>query len=73
MKKEYKIELVQESAASILFFGSAKVPVKKTEKLLNEYGSDGWSLVFMVREHRRMLLFWSREALIITLSRDLDD
>tara|TARA_B110000438_G_scaffold234819_1_gene231365 strand:+ start:323 stop:442 length:120 start_codon:yes stop_codon:yes gene_type:complete len=38
MKKEYKVEVVKESALSSLFLGSSKMPIKKMEALMNKYG-----------------------------------
>ena len=71
MKKEYKVEVIKESAAGTIMFGRSKMPLRKTEKILNRYGADGWNMDFMVIEHRRMLLFWTREAVIVTFSRTL--
>ena len=42
------------------YCGSVVVP-----QLLN----DGWDVTFQVIEKRRLLLFWSREAAVITFSR----
>ena len=71
MKKEFKVEVVTESALSTLFLGSAKMPTQKIENVMNKYGLDGWDVVFQIVEKRRMLLFWNREAMIITFSREL--
>tara|TARA_B100000401_G_C52774408_1_gene704926 strand:- start:729 stop:947 length:219 start_codon:yes stop_codon:yes gene_type:complete len=70
-KKEYKLEVVTESALSTFFLGSAKMPIKKIEEVMNRYGRQGWDVVFEVIEKRRMLLFWNREAMVITFSRDI--
>ena len=71
MKKEFKVEVVTESALSTLFLGSAKMPTQKIESVMNKYGLDGWDVVFQIVEKRRMLLFWNREAMVITFSREL--
>ena len=42
---------------------------KKMETILNKEISDGWQVVFQVVEKKRFLLFWQREAIIITLGR----
>jgi hypothetical protein len=47
------------------------MPVKKMEKVLNEYGDEGWNLEFQLIEQKRMLLFWKRESVVITLSREI--
>ena len=70
-KKEYKLEVVTESALSTFFLGSAKMPIKKIEEVMNRPGLQGWDVVFQVIEKRRFLLFWNREAMVITFSRDL--
>ena len=36
---------------------------------MNRYGNGGWDVTFQVIEKRRLLLFWSREAAVITFSR----
>ncbi len=68
-KKEYKVEIVQEGIAGTLLLGASKIPVKRMEEVMNRYGQEGWSMDFMVVEHRRLLLFWTREAVVITFSR----
>jgi hypothetical protein len=39
------------------------------EQALNKEAAEGWQVVFQVVEERRMLLFWKREAVVITLGR----
>ena len=70
-KKEFKVDVVKESALSTFFFGSAKMPIKKMEEVMNLNGLQGWELVFQIVEKRRFLLFWNREATVMTFSRDL--
>ncbi len=72
MRKEYKVEVVKEGALGTLFLGASKLPLQKMEEVLNRYGREGWSLEFMVIEQHRFLLFWTREAAILTLSRPLE-
>ena len=69
MKKQYKVEVVKEGVLGTLFLGSSKLPIKKIEEVMNEYGKDGWDVSFQVIEKSRMWLFWEREALIIILRR----
>ena len=69
-KKEYKVEIVEEGGCSTLFLGSARFPRKKFEYLCNEMALDGWKVVFQVMESRRFLLFFSKEACIVTFERD---
>ena len=70
MKKEYKVEAVKEGALGTIFLGSSKMPLKKMEEIMNKYGEDGWDVEFQLIEKRRLLLLWSREAAIITFSRN---
>jgi len=67
--KEYKVLLIAESGISTLLLGSGKLPVKKIEAVLNEEAAEGWQVVFQVIEKKRYLLFWTREALLVTLGR----
>ena len=71
MKKQYKVEVVKEGVLGTLFLGSSKLPIKKIEEVMNEYGKDGWDVSFQVIEKSRMWLFWEREALIITFVKDI--
>ena len=61
--------LIAESGISTLLLGSGKLPVKKIEMVLNEEVAEGWQVVFQVIEKKRFLLFWTREALLVTLGR----
>ena len=70
MKKEYKVEIIKEGALGTILLGSSKLPLKKMEEVMNKYGENGWDIAFQLIEKHRMLLFWSREAVIITFSRD---
>ena len=71
MKKQFKVEVVKEGVLGTLFLGSSKLPIKKIEEVMNEYGNDGWDVSFQVIEKSRMWLFWEREALIITFVKDI--
>jgi len=71
MKKQYKVEVVKEGVLGTLFLGSSKLPIKKIEEVMNEYGKEGWDVSFQVIEKSRMWLFWEREALIITFVKDI--
>jgi hypothetical protein len=39
-------------------------------QVMNEYGENGWEVNFQLIEKHRLLFLWSREAIIITFSRD---
>ncbi len=70
-KKQYKVEVVKEGAIGTLLVASSKMPVKKMEEVMNKYGEEGWNMDFMVLEKRRLLLFWTREAAVITFSKEI--
>ncbi len=71
MKKEFKVISIEEGALGTILLGSSKMPLKKMNQVLNEYGQQGWSVDFQIIEQKRMLLFWKRESVIITLSREI--
>jgi len=67
--KEYKVIHVVEGACGSLLLGSSGLPLKKMEAVLNEEAARGWELAFQVIEQKRFFLFWTREAVILTLGR----
>ena len=67
--KEYKVIMVLESGLGTIFLGAAGIPIKKMETTLNKEAAEGWQVVFQIVEQKRFLLFWKREAIIITLGR----
>lgn len=67
--KEYKVVHIAEGGCGTLLLGSSGLPLKKIEAELNLLATEGWQLVFQVIERKRFLLFWTREAAIITLGR----
>ncbi len=69
MFSEYKVEVIEEGACGTLFLGSSRMPVKKMEAVFNKEVSDGWQIVFQVIEKRRFLLFFSKEAVVVTFGR----
>ncbi len=66
---EYKIIRISESGCGAILFGSAPLPVKKIEQVLNEKVKEGWQVVFQIIETKRTLLFWTRESLVVTLGK----
>ena len=69
MYSQYKVEVIEESGLSTLLVGSAKLPISKIQKVLNENARAGWQVVFQLVERRRFLLFWSREAMVVTFGK----
>jgi hypothetical protein len=68
--KEYKAYIYKESLMGSLFLGQSKVDPDKLTRALNEHAAQGWRVITMEREVRRMLLFWSRDAFLVLLERD---
>ena len=68
--KEFRVEVITEGALGTLFLGASKLPVQRMESVMNKYGAEGWDVSFMLVEQKRFLLFWQREAAIITFSRE---
>ncbi|MCP3695767.1 MAG: DUF4177 domain-containing protein, partial [Planctomycetaceae bacterium] len=52
-----------------LLLGASGIPMKKMEATLNQEAAAGWQVVFQVIEQKRFMLFWKREAVVITLAR----
>jgi len=69
--KEYKVVHIVEGGCGTIFLGASGIPIQKMEAELNQYASDGWEVVFQVVEQKRFLLFWKREAVVITLGREV--
>ena len=67
--KEYKVLYIVEGGLGTIFLGASGIPIKKMETALNKEAAAGWNLVFQVVEQKRFLLFWKREAIIITMGR----
>ena len=68
-KYEYKVVLYRESMLGSLFLGGSKVDPIKFSDFLNRNGEEGWKVITMEREVRRMLLFFSREAFMVIMER----
>ena len=68
--KEYKAVIYQEGALGSLLLGESKVDPVRLTTFLNSNAAEGWQVVTMEKEIRRMLLFFKREALVFVLERD---
>jgi hypothetical protein len=51
-------------------FGASKTDPLKFTALLNQNASQGWRVVTMEKEVRRMLLFWKREAFVVIMEKN---
>ncbi|MCA2018181.1 DUF4177 domain-containing protein [Vibrio tritonius] len=67
--KEYKVVTIVEGGCGTILLGASGLPVQRLEAELNRYAQDGWEVVFQVIEKKRFMLFWQREAIILTLGR----
>lgn len=67
--KEYKVIHIVEGGLGTIFLGASGIPIKKMETTLNKEASEGWEVVFQIVEMKRFFLFWSREAVVITLGK----
>ncbi|ASP37934.1 DUF4177 domain-containing protein [Bacterioplanes sanyensis] len=67
--KEYKVVHIVEGGLGTIFLGASGIPIKKMETMLNKEAAQGWNVVFQLVEQKRFLLFWQREAVIVTLGR----
>lgn len=67
---QYKIEIIQEGVFGTLLLGASTLPTDRMEAIMNKYGKEGWKMDFMVVEQRRLFLMWTREAAVITFSRE---
>lgn len=64
---EYKVVIYQEGMLGSLIFGASKVNPVKFSQFLNENARQGWRVVTMEKDIRRMLLFFSREAYVVVM------
>ncbi len=66
---EYKAVLYQEGMLGSLFLGQSKIDPVKFTSFLNKNAREGWEVVTMEKDIRRMLLFWKREAYVVLMKR----
>lgn len=66
---EYQVVLYAESALGSLFLGSSKVHPQKFSAFLNTHAQNGWEVVTMDRERRRMALLFNRETFVVVMKR----
>jgi len=67
---EYKVVVYQEGMLGSLLFGGSKVNPLKFTDFLNANASEGWKVVTMEKDIRRMLLLWKREAYVVVLGKE---
>ena len=69
--KEYKVVIYQEGMLGSLILGQSKVDPVRFSDFLNSNAADGWRVVTMEKDIRRMLLFFKREAFMVVMERDV--
>ncbi len=67
---EYKAIIYQESMLGSLLLAGAKVDPLKFSDFLNKNAQNGWRVVTMEKDIRRMLLFFKREAYVVLMERE---
>lgn len=68
--KEYKVTLYQEGMLGSLLLGASKVDPERFSEFLNRNAREGWKVITMEKDIRRMLLLWRREAYLVIMERD---
>ncbi len=66
---QYKVIIYQEGMLGSLILGQSKINPVKFTALLNANAQEGWRVVTMEKDVRRMLLFWKREAYVVILEK----
>ncbi|OLU19649.1 MULTISPECIES: DUF4177 domain-containing protein [Pseudomonadaceae] len=69
--KEYKVVIYQEGMLGSLVLGASKVNPLRFTEFLNRNAREGWRVVTMEKDIRRMLLLWRREAYVVVMEKDV--
>ncbi len=67
---EYKAVVYQEGMLGSLLLGQSKINPVRFSEFLNANARDGWEVVTMEKDIRRMLLFFKREGYVVILKKD---
>ena len=67
---ENRVVIYQEHLLSSLILGQANVDPDRMSAFLNSHAAEGWEVVTMEREIRRLFLFWKREGMVFVLRRE---
>jgi hypothetical protein len=68
--RKYKVVIYQESLVSSLLLGSASIDPVKFSAFLNKNAAEGWRVITMEKDIRRLLLFWTREAYVVIMEKE---
>jgi len=66
---EYKAVIYQESLFGSLILGQSKINPVRFSEFLNANAKEGWEVVTMEKDIRRMLLFFRREGYVVIMKR----
>ncbi len=66
---EYKVVIYQEGMLGSLLLGQSKVNPIRFSEFLNANADEGWEVVTMEKDIRRMLLLWKREGYVVVMKR----
>ncbi len=67
---QYKVVIYQEGMLGSLLLGESRVNPIRFSEFLNANAADGWEVVTMEKDIRRMLLLWKREGYIVILKKE---
>jgi hypothetical protein len=67
---EYKVVLYMEGVIGSLILGASKIDPRRFTDFLNENAAQGWRVVTMEKDIRRLLLLWRREAYCVVMERE---
>ena len=67
---EYKVVIYREGMLGSLLLGGSKVDPVKFSDFLNTNASEGWRVITMEKDLRRMLLLFKREAYSVIMGRE---
>jgi len=67
---EYKAVIYQEGMLGSLLLGQSKINPVKFSEFLNINAQQGWEVVTMEKDIRRMLLLWKREGYVVILKKE---
>ncbi len=68
---DYQVRSLPEGALGTILLGRSSIKPHKLNNILNEMSAKGYRNTFQVLERKRMLIFWTRESLLLTFVRSL--
>ena len=68
---KYKVVIYQESMLGSLLLGQSKINPVRFSEFLNANAREGWEVVTMEKDIRRMLLFWKREGYVVIMKKGI--